>query len=226
MTDLVTGTSPEAIRKAGWSISIDGQLLENVGHVVIENPRFGRFSFGLRPEGTYGWGWKEVGGVGIVPWSIFKGKLLIGLVAQIRPFVRVSEYVMNIPRGFAKQAATFRESAAAEFREEVGLGGVEWPKRLEPLGDVATNANSTFFDTTDGRGFQFFAFETKEEELETRDGAICFRRELVQREVDPAEWIQGCVFLPWESAALVIDNFTSSGVARLLATKPELKSFL
>ncbi len=225
MTALIAPASPAVVQAAGWSVSVDGAMLPSVGHVVIQNSKFGILSFGLRPEQTIGWGWREVGGVGIIPWVVFEGKLLIGLLQQDRPFIG-KDPILNIPRGFAKLAATFEESAAAEFKEEVGLRGDEWPRRLVSLGDVATNANSTFFDTTDKRGFRYFAFEAKESELEEQDGMLRFKRELVLRTDDPAEWIRDCVFVQWYKAAKNPDNFSSAGVARLIASKRELIAYL
>ncbi len=225
MSDRVTPASPDAVRAAGWLVSVNGEIFPGARHVSIENERFGTLSFGRRPEGTIGWGWKEVGGggVGIVPYSVFEGKLVIGLILQDRHFMSGGQ-ASNIPRGFLDLAKTHFETATREFTEEVGWKAPH--ERLESLDGSPANSNSTFFDTTDGGGFRYFCFEAYSLELERTLDGVVFKAGLIKPVSAITERILGCSFVPWEVAATVADNFSNAGVARLLASKRELLQYL
>ena len=75
---------PDSI-KHDWEFEVDGQPLE-ARHIVMSNSKFGTLSFGLRPEDTIGWMWREIssGGQGIVAYVVIQSKLYIGLIKEMR----------------------------------------------------------------------------------------------------------------------------------------------
>ncbi|HRH23320.1 MAG TPA: hypothetical protein PK295_01670, partial [Candidatus Magasanikbacteria bacterium] len=78
---------PEKVR--GWKVSVDGVSLPNASFVVIESQRYGKFVYGLRPEGYDSMVYIEPGGGGSVtlPFSYNSktGELLVGLLPASRP---------------------------------------------------------------------------------------------------------------------------------------------
>lgn len=237
MSNLIK-TIPEGT-KHDWTIDVDGEAVD-AKHVVFNNPKFGKLSFGQRPEGTIGWIWHETsgGGQGVVPYSIINDLLHIGLIWEERPTIP-GRLAWNIPRGFINPGETHFESAKRELKEEVGdLGKLE----LKELTRVPANPNSTFFDTSqDGEGFRFFSLEIPPGMLVRKNGGFImpmfdggtarlscfeFRGDSIRPVTKIGEKIGKCLFVDWRQAALVQDTFTGMGTLKLLATNSRLKSFL
>ena len=220
-----------------WSVRVNGIIQQDISNIQIDNPKFGRLSFGLRPEGTIGWMWKEVGGGGriIFPYAVIDNKLYIGLLLQERH--AQGGYVWNVPRGFLDPAKTHFESALAELKEEVGYKNPG--EKFRELKGEHANCNSSFVDSREG-GDRYFAFEVFPEELKRYHDFIDvgesdtveniyktykFIPGLFKPISTTAERITACLFFPWEKAATVSDLF-SNAIGRLLVTFPGLKASL
>ena len=221
-----------------WTIEVDGKAVD-VKYVVFNNPKFGKLSFGRRPEGTIGWIWHEAsgGGQGVVPYAVINNCLHIGLINENRP--TLSGFSWNIPRGFINPGETHLESARNEINEEIGnLPELE----LEKLDGAPSNPNSTFFDTSkNGEGFVFFGLKipadmlVKRENLLTAWDITCYNPsdvfyEFKDRSIKPiskiGEKIVACLFVPWYYASMVPDTFSGMGTLKLLATKINLVDYL
>lgn len=237
MSNLIKPITKET--KHDWTIEVDGQSVD-AKHVVFDNPKFGKLSFGQRPEGTVGWMWHEASGgdQGVVPFSVINNLLYIGLIQEERPTIP-GRFTWNIPRGFINPGETHLESAKRKLKEEVGdLGKFE----LKELTRIPANPNSTFFDTSQsGEGFRFFSVEIPPGILVRKDGGfiipmfgggtarfLCF--EFRDGSIRPAtkigEKIGKCLFVDWRLAALVPDTFTGMGTLKLLAENSMLRTFL
>jgi hypothetical protein len=81
---------------------VDGQIMEVEKMAVLVNDKIGQVTYGKSPSGEYDqWAYHEAGGGGsaIIPFSIVKDQIYIGVVTQSRPF-QSNKPVANTPRGF------------------------------------------------------------------------------------------------------------------------------
>lgn len=221
MSDLIQPLDEKRDRQ-GWAIYLDGHLT-TISLFRASGP-LGVLSWGLRPEKTVGWLWQESGGggVGIMLYSVIRNKLYVGLIKEVRPNMD-SHPVWNMPRGFLKPGDSPLVGAVTELQEEVGFPKAE--ERLERLAEKV-NPNSAFWVTLQG-GFCYFSFPVSPKELDLDvTPPYPFRTGLFNPTSRLGEKILDCAFFPWTTAAQSACNFTSAGVARLLAMKPELFKFL
>jgi 8-oxo-dGTP pyrophosphatase MutT (NUDIX family) len=217
-------TEIPADEQVTWRVEVNGKKVNSPRLVHVSSDRFGVLSFGQRPEGTQGWSWREIGGggSGIVLFHIDEEKKLrIGLLLEGRP--NMGGDVWNIPRGFINPGDTHFDSACSELSEEVGIQNPD--DRLFQLLGFPANANSTFFDTSEGGGFHFFGFEVKKDEVKKAGDAsktLIFKQGSLTPKSKMGERIYGCHFFPWNTVATMSDMFSNAGFARLLATRPDL----
>jgi 8-oxo-dGTP pyrophosphatase MutT (NUDIX family) len=205
--------------KHDWVVTIDGRKSAPI-QITASHARLGTLAWGLRPEGTVGWIWQEIGGVGTVPYSVHQGRLLIGLIQQERKTIPGGT-AWNIPRGFLEPGLTHFEGARKETTEE--LGAKQLMSVLKELPGEPVNSNSTFFDTRNPcGGFRYFSLSVADTFLDYSQEYPVFREGYFAPVSDPAERILNCRFIPWREAAYVSDNFTIAGVARLIASDGSL----
>jgi len=210
-------------KKHDWIVKVNGNVIEEANFVQCSNPKFGDLEWGQRADGPDSIGpyWTEYqgGGVGIVLHTIIAGKLYIGLILQDRPSIHGDNW--QIPRGF-NISADSKESARTELAEETGL---EY-RAIFKLKGKGVNPNSTFFNTSDGKGFDFFALYIKPEMVIAGKTGLVKLSPGLFKPSKTSEKIKECEFFLWQNAVQVVDGFTGIGIARLLATKPELKKYL
>ncbi len=202
--------------KHDWRVTLNGQP-DVISEFVAVHAKLGALSWGLRPEGTVGWVWAEIGGggVGTVPYFIMDSQLMIGMVQQDRATM-AGGVAWNIPRGFLEPGLTHFESAKRETEEELGVKELNGGLKALP-GDPA-NSNSTFFDTRGGDGFRFYGLHVPQSLLDCSRQNPVFRHGLFVPKPGVAERIMKCQFVHWRAAARVADTFTNAGVARLIAS--------
>lgn len=207
-----------------WEVRVDGRVVP-AQEVRITSAKFDGLAWGLRPEGTVGWMWRELGGggSGIVPYAVIEGKLHIGMVEQDR--AGCGGKTWNIPRGFLGSDQTHLVAARQELFEEVGY--INPRDRLRELNARNANPNSTFFDTSSGDGFVFFEFKVFDYELEPDgNGSYRFRDHTIQAESTMGERITQGRFFLWQVVARAADMFSNAGFARLLVNHFDLIEFL
>lgn len=209
--------------KDGWLIRISENPAE---YVHFEHPQFGELKIGQRSDGHMGWTFHEPGGGGsvIVPYTILKGTLFVGLLKEYRPLR--GGVTLNVPRGFLGGCKPL-EAAWREQDEEVGF--IDGTIRIGQLPGNPANPNSAFFETRAGEGVHFFAFmlhaneleEITEECVEGAEGKVfAIKRNLMSPTAEEAN-ILDVRFYKWTVAAKVGDMFTNAAVARLLAMLKE-----
>ncbi|MBI2676575.1 MAG: NUDIX domain-containing protein [Candidatus Yanofskybacteria bacterium] len=203
MSNLIKPITKET--KHDWTIEVDGQSVD-AKHVVFDNPKFGKLSFGQRPEGTVGWMWHEASGgdQGVVPFSVINNLLYIGLIQEERPTIP-GRFTWNIPRGFINPGETHLESAKRKLKEE--FFSVEIPP-----GILVRKDGGFIIPMFGGGTARFLCFEF-------RDGSIRPATKI-------GEKIGKCLFVDWRLAALVPDTFTGMGTLKLLAENSMLRTFL
>ena len=207
--------TPLPKKNEDWVIRINDQIItDDIRIIEIENPEFGTLAWGQRADGpaSIGWYWKERygGGVGIVIYTMIKETINVGLILQDRPSIKGDNW--QIPRGF-NISADSEASAISELAEETGLN----EKAIIKLPGLPVNPNSTFFDTSEGDGFDFFALFIEKEMLIVDDSLAVRLREDLFKPSKTSEKIKDCRFFPWKKAIQYPDSFTGIGIARLLS---------
>jgi hypothetical protein len=199
-----------------WKIILNGHSVAASEFAAV-HPNFGALSWGVRPEGTVSWVWEEIGGggVGIVPYVIMGGRLMIG-ISQRERAPMPGGLAWNIPRGFLEPGLTHFESAEREMAEELGLNTMS--AGLKELPGEEANCNSTFFDIHAGGGVRFYSLAVPQSLLDCAHSCPVFRRGLFTPKSAAAERILQCQFVHWRAAARMADTFTNAGVARLIAS--------
>lgn len=207
-----------------WRVHLNGELLRDVRHVVIEHPLFGMLSYGLTAGGYDGCSFHERGGGGsvVLPFAVMEGELWVGLVEQIRP--HQGGLVLNAPRGYLDPGEEHATGARRELLEEMGLDVPE--DALIRLPGAPANPNSAFYETSSpGEGVHFFALRIPPSYLLHRNGERPTLATGLVADDDEArqnrigEQIGRSVFVPWHEAATLGDMFTNAAVARLLAAR-------
>lgn len=219
MKTLISEIPEEKQKKRGWSVELDGKVIENVSLIKIENPNYGLLCYGFTPSGYDGWSFREIGSGGVVsvPFSIIDGRLYVGLVEQDRH--NQGGRIWNLPRGFINPNEKHFEAVAREFEEEVRYCSPD--KMVKPLTGEPCNPNSAFFETPGkNEGVKYFSIEVIPEQLtlDQENGGFKFRSGILEPKTKQAEQIYACRFFPWREATHVSDMFTSTGVARLVAS--------
>jgi ADP-ribose pyrophosphatase YjhB (NUDIX family) len=200
--------------KRGWSVKINGEVVEDVAHLELANPRFGVLEYG-NVGGYDSWNFHENGGGGsvIAPHAIVGGYLFVLMIEQGRP--NQGGRVWNLPRGFLNPSENHFGTAVRELEEEAGIRSVE----LKQLGDP-TNPNSAFFVTSgEGEGTRFYGLRIDESEIKPEgaieDGVFLFNEGAIKPISKTAEDIFGGKFFRYEEALAVGDMYTVAAVGRL-----------
>ena len=209
--------------KRGWSVYINGELVEDVSELRIVNERYGEVYYGS--AGAYdSWCFMEIGGGGsvTVAYFVYQNRLYVGMVEQNR--ANQGGFVKNVTRGFLDPGEKHMETAIREFTEEMGY--VDPNERMGEFESEPANPNSTFFVTNDeGEGVHFFPFEVYmseveldiDAEVECPRGLVWKFRDDVLHPVDKvAELILGSRFYPVEYAVQQADMFTKAVIGELL----------
>lgn len=216
----------EEKERAGWRIFINGEdKTDEVLCLSLRQKKMGlELCYGMRAEGYDGLLIHEPGGGGsvLVPYVIYGSELYVGLLEEERK--TMGGIVLNLPRGFLDPGESHFETAAREFQEEAGVS-VEKNRIVDLKHEgVPVNSNSAFFDTSmTGEGAHFYAvrFTTKEVLPVMRGNyyvGVFMNGIIKPRENDKVgEKIFRCAFHPWNIAVAQGDQFTISGVGRLLA---------
>jgi 8-oxo-dGTP pyrophosphatase MutT (NUDIX family) len=223
MSDLITVIPVDL--KHDWVFEVDFQVVK-ARLIQVKNESFGTLSIGKRPEGpkAVGWTWKEIGGggAGVIPWILLNDILYTGLIAQNRPTMGEGQK-WQIPRGFVEPGLSHHESAQMEMKAETGIDPKDF---LVHLPEEPQNPNSTFFDTSEGNGFEFYSFLVKRYYLKLDEEPICFRGGIFKPSDTTGERITDCRFFPWKKGATISDGFSNCAAARLLAANPILHRFI
>lgn len=220
--------------RVGWSIFLrdkEGGVyqVEDAAQLVLVNPIYGALVYGQAPAGPYDtWTWTEVGGGGsiVVPWTIMKGVIYVGVLIEWRPLARATsgQFVLNVPRGSIDPEETHDDAASRELVEEVGLPPERRLVKFDCEPGNCDNANTnTAFLLPSGKqaGLRYYACRFDSEELEPVDGTNRLR---ISAPLTPAhgsigEKIIKVEFVPVREAAKICgDNFTRAGIGLLLTS--------
>lgn len=239
MSKKSEGVNPELIRpilaeeqeKRGWKVEVNGVLVPDVSSVRLVNEKMAlEVQYGMRAEGYDGVLKHEPSGGGsvLVPFVVWEGELEIGLLQEERK--TQGGIVLNLPRGALDPGETHFETAVREMREETGVS--VRANRVKDLGEDARpgNPNSADYDTSrEGEGIHFYAIEFYPAELTKvyhslhidlsmfAEGVLQLSQDAITPTNKSAERIFSCSFYPWNIAACVADQFSNSGISRLLA---------
>lgn len=125
----------------GWTVKIDGKE-QTVGLIELES-KFGKLTYGLRPEGYDAWVFREAGGGGAVtvPYARTpEGELLVGLLLEKRANMG-DEPVWCVIGGFLNKGETHQQALVRETAEESGLDAA----KASELHGLRSNSNRAFF---------------------------------------------------------------------------------
>lgn len=197
----------------GWKIFLDGEE-RRVGLIELVS-KYGRLSFGRRPEGYTAWAFAETGGGGPVtlPWTrTLAGEILVGLILEKR--MNLGGDRLCAIGGFQKPGETQAAGQAREASEEAGLDTT----RAVELPGLPTVSNRLFFvaDPEAGEGTHAYALEVPFGWLvEAPDGYV-----LGPGRQDPNfKKPEALRFLPWrEAVRQTCDSLARSAIAQLVAT--------
>ncbi|HCC22797.1 TPA: hypothetical protein DF272_01305 [Candidatus Falkowbacteria bacterium] len=218
--------------KRGWSVKVNGAVVDPVSVVEISHPRYGVLNYGSVGGRYDSWNFMEIGSGGVVtvPYARVNGALYIGLVDQERD--NQGGRVLNVPRGFLDPKEKHFEAAARELEEETGLANLN--DRMSEFPGQRANPNSTFFVTNgDNEGVAFFGLVIKPHELERDPGHVVpelsasavavdpvvslkLRADMVKPVSKQAELIYSCCFLPISVAIALSDMFTKVAAGLVL----------
>lgn len=151
----------------------------------------------------------EKGGAVIVPYLIYDGKLLIGVLEEKRLFGQV---FWNLPRGFLQSEENILEAAKRILDEEATAS----KPQLQLLAGDAVNPNTAYFVYQGEEGAVFWAFDAQEFVVMEGDS-------FTFKDFTPKQKIGGkllkCKFVGWRETARLKDGHTLQGVLRLMADK-------
>lgn len=208
--------------KRGWRVLADGKEID-VAHLELVSERFGRWVYGLRPEGFDGLSIYEPGGGGSVtlPFSIRPdGKILVGLLQENRPNMGPNP-IWGIIGGFIDPGETHREAAIRETTEESDLDAT----RAFELEGLDTCANRAYWVTNpyENEGVHAYAFEIPFDSLVPADavhGGDAYPWMLNDSALLAGYQKRAALrFFEWRKAArLTPDSFARSAILQLLAT--------
>lgn len=200
-------------QSVGWKVMIDGEET-SVGMIEIVS-RFGKLTYGRRPEGYDAWTFAEPGGGGaiLMPFIRYGGSLFIGLISEKRLNMG-SEPVLDCIGGFVDPGESHRGTMVREAGEESGIDA----RQAFELSGAPMNANRAFFvaDPAMGEGVHVYAMQ-----LDPRSSDI------VMNEYNAFEF-QGTLpglkkeatvkFFGWrEAIQLTPCALTAAAISRLLA---------
>jgi 8-oxo-dGTP pyrophosphatase MutT (NUDIX family) len=200
--------------RRGWVLTLDGETVQSVRLLELENRSFGKITYGLTRGGYDSWSFREAaGGVVLVLYAWVDDVLHVGVVEQLRH--NQGGRVLNVPRGFGERGETRSEAAARELSEETGLTAED--VSIAPLPGSPVNPDSAFFETTTtDDGIQFFAGQIPTAQLDRRDDQIVLRAARLAHGA-AEEQLSHVFFIPWFQAAALADMFSVAAVGRLLA---------
>ncbi len=205
--------------KCGWSVKINGKVIDDVAHLELFNPRFGTLTYG--DVGGYdSWNFHENGGGAsiIVPYVIFRGYLFVLMIEQDRP--NQGGRVWNLPRGFLDPGEIHRGAAIRELEEETSIRSTKLIRLGSPV-----NPNSAFFVTSgEGEGAHFYRLKVEESQVKSEHesvdglikGPLIFSEGIIRPIPKTAERIFGRKFFRYEEALAVGDMYTVAAVGRLV----------
>ncbi len=201
-------------KERGWTVLIDS-VEAKVGKIELVS-KFGRLTYGLRPEGYDSWVFREQGGGGAVTVPYVRtpnGELLVGLIAEKRANMG-DEPVWCVIGGFVEPGETHRQAQEREALEESGLSTA----KAEELTGMATNANRMFFvaDAQSGEGVRAYSLMLPfgwVEEVD--DGSYKLKEAALLPGFKKAGDVR---LLPWRDAiGRSSDGLARSAIAQLLA---------
>lgn len=223
--------------KRGWTVKVNGKVVDHVSEVEISHPRFGALNYGS-VKGLYdSWCFVEFGGGGVVTIPFVRlgpgiHDVYIGLVDQAR--INQGGRVLNVPRGFIDPNEKHFEAAQRELQEETGLSDLR--SMLFAFDDhQPANPNSTFFITNgENEGVVFHALQLEPTEfvpdynyeppelsataVATVPNCKCYqlRDDTIKPTSKGGELIFGCRFFPLDVAFAVSDMFTKTAAGLIL----------
>lgn len=202
--------------KRGWKITVDGKEIK-AGQIEMES-KFGKLTYGMRPEGYDSWVFAQANGGGAVtlPYAWINGQLYFGLVKETRQNL-FSEPVLCIIGGFIEPNQTPEQAQAAEADEE---GSLDTTKARELKG-LPTVPNRLFnvCDLSQREGDHTFAIELLPSMLEPdQNDESVFVYRLKGSELPGLKNRSNVVFLPWRMAVRATpDAIAHSAMVKLLA---------
>jgi 8-oxo-dGTP pyrophosphatase MutT (NUDIX family) len=125
-------TSIPADANRGWKVLVDGAEVQ-AGTVEIVSGRYGRITYGWRPEGFDSWVYTMQRNAVTLPYSVVeidsKPELVVGLLTEDRP--NMGGKVLCVIGGFTDPGETIEEARRREADEEAGLVG-----KAKQIGDT------------------------------------------------------------------------------------------
>ncbi len=120
--------------RAGWSVDLSKNEQGEINKVVIANAHFGKYTYGLRPEGYDGVIYEEVGGGGALAMFTFElnGKMYFSLIPEKRLNLGTQTPVYCCAGGFKKANETSEKAALRELEEETGVGILSDIEKVAP----------------------------------------------------------------------------------------------
>ncbi|MBP9732377.1 MAG: NUDIX hydrolase [Candidatus Magasanikbacteria bacterium] len=205
----------------GWKVLVDG--VEATPSQVSFESKFGRFVYGLRPEGYDSVAFYEVGGGGSVtlPFSYNSktGELLVGLVPEVRPNMGPGLHLCVVG-GFKEPNESHAEAQAREADEEAGIGHLESIK----LEGLPYNSNRLMFvaDVSQNEGVHAWAIRVPFSWLVSNGDQSYSFAMITGENADRLGKAKNVVFFPWRVATKkTADALAHAAILQLLAMQQE-----
>ena len=191
-----------------WSLKIDGE--DVIARHLELNSRWGKLSFGMRPEGFEGWAWEGAGGVVTLPYVHEDGQLLIGLLAEHRPNMSETA-VYCVIGGFVDPG---EDDRAAQARESMEEAEIDTTRAFEMKG-VPTLEDRMYFVGEYGKvGNRAYALRFELTDLEEVGDHWELRKGASASGLKKPQELH---FFPWrEAVRITADSLARSAIALLL----------
>ncbi|HEX7651794.1 MAG TPA: NUDIX domain-containing protein [Candidatus Paceibacterota bacterium] len=192
-----------------WTVTIDGVRQPGIRHIELAS-QWGTLIWGQRPEGFEGWTFKEAGGAITIPWARLNGRILIGMIAEMRPNMGQRPSWCAIG-GILDPGETHHQAVLRETMEESGIV----TETAISLSGLPLISDRLYFvaDSAKDEGVHAYHLPFSGEDLELaadggwqlKDG-LSLKGESVLR------------FFPWKEAArMTADSLLAAGILRLLS---------
>lgn len=197
----------------GWKVFVDGTEIPAPKKVELVSDKWGKVTYGFRPEGFDSWTYKMRANAVTLPYCIKRGlvgrKLVVGLLVENRP--NMGGDALCVIGGFTDPNESLQEAQRREASEEGGLTG-----RPVPIGNLMVT-DRLFWDASEAvyGGNHVFAQEIPPNEL-GQIGPRAWRVKADASTFKDFKKAQQLVFLTWEDAVQrTQDGIALAALARL-----------